>query len=65
VLRDDLTRKDILILRRKINMFRDEGKGKLNFVFDRFLPAKRGKAKAIVLRYLKLDKKPVYPVTKE
>jgi hypothetical protein len=58
LLKNNLSRKDILTLRRKINTFRDDGYNKLDFVFDRFLRAKRGKAKSVLLRYLQRSKKP-------
>lgn len=58
LLKDKLSLQDMEILARKIKAYRDNGYAKLNFVFGRFLKAKRGKAKSVILDYLALKKKP-------
>jgi hypothetical protein len=43
---------------RKISSYRNAGYAKLDFVFSRFLKARRGKAKSVILSYLTSKKKP-------
>ena len=59
VLKGKLSLEDMKILARKISDYRDGGYAKLDFVFNNFLKAKRGKGKSVILGYLALNKKPV------
>ena len=58
LMKNKLSLRDMRVLARKVNGFRVSGYAKLDFVFNRFLRAKRGKAKAVILHYLALKKKP-------
>jgi RecQ family ATP-dependent DNA helicase len=52
VMKQKLSRKDIQLLARKVNSYRKEGYTKLNYVFNYFLRAKRGKEKSVIIQYL-------------
>lgn len=58
LLKNKLTVEDMKTLARKIRDYRNSGYAKLDYVFDKFLRAKNGKAKSILLHYLALKKKP-------
>jgi RecQ family ATP-dependent DNA helicase len=62
LMKDKLSLQEMRVLARKVNGFRASGYAKLDFVFNRFLRAKRGKAKAAILHYLSLKKKPAQRV---
>lgn len=56
--KDKLSPQDMKMLARKIKAYRASGYAKLDFVFGRFLKAKRGEAKSVILDYLALKRKP-------
>jgi len=58
IIRKKLSRAKMKKLAKIINKSRREGYNKLEYVFNKFLRANRGKSKAIILRYLGLKAKP-------
>jgi RecQ family ATP-dependent DNA helicase len=58
LLKDNFSPQEMKVLAQKINGYRNSGYTKLDFVFNSFLNAKRGKEKSLILGYLALKKKP-------
>lgn len=50
-----LTHRDMEALAQKVDNYRKSGYAKLDYVFDKFLKAKPGKAKSVILDYLRLE----------
>lgn len=59
LLKSKLSHDEMSLLARKINAYRKLGYSKLDYVFERFLTAKHGREKDVILKYLNAPKPPV------